>query len=224
MTSCSLPCWVTARGADEHLVARVCAVCPNSRPGGLVKAETRHLVSPVTPRLVRGLAVLGVDPGQHMGLAVVKDGQVRWAEQLDWTKRPAAELVHLVERALAEGVRYAVVEVLGNTSGDARAWASSWAVMSRTAGRAIQECERQGLPVLECDPGTWREAIGLPRSFGKPKEKDKAARSYAKDLMGLAGKSAHVCEAALMGLAGSVVGFLDKASGVLAQVEAGVSP
>lgn len=144
------------------------------------------------------MPVLGIDPGQHMGLAVVHGRTVLWTCHIDWREATAHHLTAEVSRAVRSGVTLAVIEVLGQARGGARTWASSWASMSRTTGRAIQECERQGLTVEEVDPGTWRERIGQPRSWGGGKTKDDTARQVAAQLLGLTGVSAHECEAALI--------------------------
>lgn len=182
-------------------------VCARCRQG--------HPVAKASEQTALEAPVLGIDPGMHMGLGVVLGSTVLWTAQLDW-RRPgrAVDLEGLVELAVKDGCRRAVLEVLGATRGAARGRATSWAVMSRTAGRAAQECERQGLELVELDSGAWREALGLPRSFGKGKAKDRTAKQYAQRLLQLTGCSGHECEAALMARAG-LIGVTNPPGGVI---------
>lgn len=184
----------------------VCGVCP-TWSGTLPELPQR-----LQDKLLWGRAtlleepVIGADPGQHMGLAVVQRGQVRWTEAVDWTKPTSSELlVGVLDRAQADGVELVALEVLGKTQGDARGRATSWAVMSRTAGRVQQEAERRGMRVLELDPGTWRSRLQLPRSFGEGAKKTLTVRRHCLELLGLEKVSTHVGEAALIALAGSMV-------------------
>lgn len=132
-----------------------------------------------------------------------------WTERLEWNRGDpvinAESLELYVNSAKSSGVKLVVVEVLGKVRGQAKGRYQAWAAMSRTAGMAIQECRRQGLEVVEMDPGDWRGLLGLPVSFGDGKEKDELAKSYAKEGLGLVGVSAHECEAALIALAGARV-------------------
>jgi hypothetical protein len=183
----------------------VCEQCPTWSGGSPASSEALRAKLAWRRQVLLEEPVLGVDPGMNMGVAVVQAGAVRWLATVDWSlPKAATTLVGLLERAEAEGVTKMGLEVLGKTRGEARARATSWAVMSRTAGRAQQEWERRGLEVLELDPGTWRSTLMLPGSFGEGKKKTAAVHRYARELLGLERGSVHVLEAAMIGLAATV--------------------
>lgn len=191
--------------------AMKCPVCytelrrENSSVGPLdycPRCHTGRKARDVEPPPVPIPPALGIDPGVKMGLAVVGGGAVLSADAIDWHRPKAWErLEDAVKDAMADrGVTKAVIEILGPTRGEARGRATSWAVMSETAGRAVQECERQGLEVVRMTPGEWRKALGLPASFGE--DKDKKAKEYALRLLGFDAPNPHVAEAALIAMAG----------------------
>lgn len=202
MTACRLP----EMECEHRGNLVICRACPWTREPG---------PSALTPRMEERAAwyhwtlkpgpVLGCDPGVHMGLALVDSGRVLWTAQINWD-RPGAvqQLVEAVVCADKAGALVGVLEVLGHTKGAARGFASSWATMSRTAGRFAQEWQRRGLALEEVDPETWRSRLHLPGSWGAGKVKTEHARRYAAELLGLEERVPHLCEAALIALSATV--------------------
>lgn len=184
----------------------ICRACPwTSKPGPSGMTPTLADRASWYHWTLKPGAVLGCDPGIHMGLALVQSGHVLWTCQINWEKPGAVmQLAEAVLRADHAGATVASLEVLGHTKGAARGFATAWATMSRTAGRFAQEWQRRGLALEEVDPETWRSRLQLPRSWGAGKVKTEHARRYAADLLGLDEKVPHLCEAALIALSATV--------------------
>lgn len=171
--------------------------CPRCKTGRKA-CDDEPPSAPVVP-------VLGIDPGVRMGLALVQGPKVIFSATIDWHNPNSwRALADSAANALEAGCLRAIIEILGPTRGEARGRATSWAVMSETAGRAVQECERQGLEVVRMTPGEWRKALGLPTSFGAGAEKDRAAKKHALELLGFDTPNPHTAEAALMAMAGGI--------------------
>jgi hypothetical protein len=116
---------------------------------------------PLSCAFLPALVTLGIDPGQNTGLAIVGPEGIRWAETWHWPKLEECTTRPGIFALGFSPVR-SVSECLGKVAGPAKGRYSSWATMSRYAGR-VDEMARTligAYPIL-VTPGEWRASVGL---------------------------------------------------------------